>query len=69
MCRRFRLLFGNCDSISKAFLIKDDMLYPTLYWLEDDKLIVSKWSGAVGKQVPIKYYEAGIYVRQRRNGF
>lgn len=40
-----------------TFLLKDGTLYPILYRLEDDKLVVSKWSEAVGKQVPRKYYE------------
>ncbi len=40
-----------------TFLLKDGTLYPILYRLEDDKLVVSKWSEAVEKQVPRKYYE------------
>lgn len=40
-----------------TFLLKDGTLYPILYRLEDDQLVVSKWSEAVGKQVPRKYYE------------
>ena len=60
--------FGDCDSISKAFLLKDGTLYPILYRLEDNKLVVGKWSGTVGRQVPGKYYKAGIYVRRRRDG-
>lgn len=39
------------------FSLKDGTLYPILYRLEDDKLVVSKWSEAEGKQVPRKYYE------------
>ena len=38
-------------------MLKDGTLYPILYRLEDDKLVVSKWSEAEGKQVPRKYYE------------
>lgn len=41
----------------ETFLLKDGTLYPILYRLEDDKLVVSKWSEAAGKQVPRKYYE------------
>lgn len=41
----------------ETFLLKDGTLYPILYRLEDDGLVVSRWSGAVGKQVPRKYYE------------
>lgn len=41
----------------ETFLLKDGTLYPILYRLEDDGLVVSRWSSAVGKQVPRKYYE------------
>lgn len=40
-----------------VFSLKDGTLYPFLYRLEDDGLVVSRWSEAVGKQVPRKYYE------------
>lgn len=39
-----------------TFLLKDGTLYPILYRLEDDGLVVSEWSEADGKQVPRKYY-------------
>lgn len=45
------------EKSEETFLLKDGTLYPILYRLEDDKLVVSKWSEAVGKQVPRKYYE------------
>ena len=45
------------EKSEEIFLLKDGTLYPILYRLEDDGLVVSKWSGAVGKQVPRKYYE------------
>ena len=38
------------------FGLKDGTLYPILYRLEDDGLVVSEWSEAEGKQVPRKYY-------------
>ena len=38
-------------------MLKDGTLYPILYRLEDDGLVVSRWSGAKGKQVARKYYE------------
>ena len=37
--------------------LKDGTLYPILYRLEDDNLVVSRWSEAAGKQMPRKYYE------------
>ena len=40
-----------------VFSLKDGTLYPILYRLEDDGLVVSRWSEAVGKHVPRKYYE------------
>lgn len=45
------------EKSEKTFLLKDGTLYPILYRLEDEKLVISKWSEAVGKQVPRKYYE------------
>ncbi|WP_455714886.1 PadR family transcriptional regulator [Anaerosporobacter sp.] len=38
------------------FALKEGTLYPILYRLEDDKMVESKWSEAVGKKVPRKYY-------------
>ncbi len=40
----------------EIFLLKDGTLYPILYRLEDDGMVVSRWSEAEGKQVPRKYY-------------
>jgi len=40
-----------------VFSLKDGTLYPILYRLEDDGLVMSRWSEAVGKQVSRKYYE------------
>ena len=45
------------EQSEESFLLKDGTLYPILYRLEDDNLVVSKWSEAEGKQVPRKYYE------------
>ncbi len=45
------------EKSEEIFLLKDCTLYPILYRLEDDGLVASKWSSAVGKQVPRKYYE------------
>lgn len=45
------------EKSEETFLLKDGTLYPILYRLEDDGLVVSKWSEAEGKQVPRKYYE------------
>ena len=45
------------EKSGETFLLKDGTLYPILYRLEDEQLVVSKWSKAEGKQVPRKYYE------------
>ena len=45
------------DKSGDVFSLKDGTLYPILYRLEDDGLVVSRWSEAVRKQVPRKYYE------------
>lgn len=44
------------EKSEKTFLLKDGTLYPILYRLEDEGLVVSRWSEALGKQVPRKYY-------------
>jgi len=44
------------QSSNETFQLKDGTLYPILYRLEEDGLVVSEWSGAEGKQVPRKYY-------------
>ena len=45
------------EKSEETFLLKDGTLYPVLYRLEDDNLVVSRWSEAEGKQVSRKYYE------------
>ncbi len=45
------------EKSQETFLLKDGTLYPILYRLEDDKLVVSKWSPPQDKQLPRKYYE------------
>lgn len=39
------------------FLMKEGTLYPILYRMEDDGLVVSRWSEPEGRQVSRKYYE------------
>ena len=45
------------EKSKEIFLLKDGTLYPVLYRLEDDGLVVSRWSEAKGKQAARKYYE------------
>lgn len=54
---------------SSLFTLKEGTLYPILYRLEDDGLIVSSWSQGIGKNAPKKMYaatEAGRHERLRR---
>ena len=44
------------EKSNQRFLFKEGTLYPILYRLEDDKYVESRWSEAVGKKVPRKYY-------------
>ena len=44
------------EKSAETFLLKDGTLYPILYRLEEDGLVVSEWSIAEGKQVSRKYY-------------
>ena len=54
---------------SSLFSLKEGTLYPILYRLEDEGLIVSAWSQGVGKNAPKKMYcatEKGHQERLRR---
>lgn len=44
------------EKSEEIFSLKDGTLYPVLYRLEDEGLVISEWSEAEGKQVPRKYY-------------
>lgn len=44
------------EKSDNRFSLKEGTLYPILYRLEDDKFVESRWSEAVGKKVPRKYY-------------
>ena len=44
------------EKSAETFLLKDGTLYPILYRLEEDGLVVSEWSAAEGKQMSRKYY-------------
>ena len=44
------------EKSENTFLLKDGTLYPILYRLEDDGLVISEWSESEGKQLPRKYY-------------
>ena len=38
------------------FLLKEGTLYPILYRMEDDGLVINRWSEPRGKEVSKKYY-------------
>ena len=40
------------------FVLKEGTLYPILYRLEDDGMIVARWSQGAGRVAPKKMYEA-----------
>jgi len=51
------------------FTLKEGTLYPILYRLEDDGMIIAAWSQGSGKTAPKKIYtatEKGLQERQRR---
>ena len=54
-----------------TFQLKEGTLYPILYRLEDDGMIVATWSQGEGKTAPKKMYtatEKGRQERHRRRG-
>ena len=49
------------------FTLKEGTLYPILYRLEDDGMIVATWSQGEGKTAPKKMYTATEKGRQERH--
>ena len=65
----YELLQKLKDSSCGLFVLKEGTLYPILYRLEDDGLIVSGWQAGEGRAAPKKIYtatEAGQAERLRR---
>ena len=54
----YALLTTLKENTNGAFALKEGTLYPILYRLEDDGLIVSSWSAAEGRTAPKKIYTA-----------
>ena len=50
------------------FSLKEGTLYPILYRLEEDGLVVSRWSEAKGKEVSRKYYSITPQGREDLDG-
>lgn len=54
----YELLTSLKEQSLDRFSLKEGTLYPILYRLEDEGLIVSKWSQGIGRTAPKKMYEA-----------
>lgn len=52
----YQLICELKERSSEMFLLKEGTLYPVLYRMEDDGLVVSRWSQPRGKEVSKKYY-------------
>ncbi len=54
----YELLSRLKECSGGRFLLKEGTLYPILYRLEDEGMIVSCWSRGEGRMAPKKMYEA-----------
>lgn len=52
----YQLISELKEKSNQMFVLKEGTLYPILYRLEDEGLVVSRWSEAKGKEVSRKYY-------------
>ncbi len=63
----YQLILELREKTDGIFDLKEGTLYPVLYRLENEALVVSRWSEAKGKEVSRKYYgitEAGKKLEQ-----
>jgi PadR family transcriptional regulator len=54
------------------FTLKEGTLYPILYRLEEDGMVISSWSEPKGKEVSRKYYaitQEGIHILREMSKF
>ncbi len=61
----YQLISELKEKSGGLFVLKEGTLYPILYRLEDEELVISRWSEPKGKEVSRKYYavtEKGIAV-------
>jgi len=66
----YQLISELKEKSDGMFLLKEGTLYPILYRLEDEELVVSRWSEPKGKEVSRKYYavtKKGIEVLAQLN--
>lgn len=54
----YELLSRLKEMSGGRFTLKEGTLYPILYRLEDDGMILAKWSQGQGRTAPKKIYEA-----------
>lgn len=54
----YELLSKLKEGSGGQFVLKEGTLYPILYRLEDDGMILSKWYQGEGRAAPKKIYEA-----------
>ena len=52
----YQLICELREKSDDMFLLKEGTLYPILYRMEDDGLVVGKWSEPKSKEVSRKYY-------------
>ena len=52
----YQLISELSEKSGGLFDLKEGTLYPILYRLEDETLVVSRWSEPKGKEVSRKYY-------------
>lgn len=52
----YQLICELREQSEDMILLKEGTLYPILYRMEDDGLVVSRWSEAKGREVSRKYY-------------
>ncbi len=67
----YSLLSRLKEASGGVFTLKEGTLYPILYRLEDDGMIVSRWHQGEGRSAPKKMYQAtdkGMAENRRRRG-
>ncbi|MEG0277002.1 MAG: PadR family transcriptional regulator [Coprobacillus sp.] len=53
----YQLIMELKENSHEMFAMKEGTLYPILYRLEDDGMLISEWSQPSGKEVSKKYYK------------
>lgn len=53
----YQLISELRDKSGELFSLKEGTLYPILYRLEEEGLVISRWSMPQGKEISRKYYQ------------